>query len=847
MKKPPECQGCPLYDDGFGFVPDEHVPGALVDVWLQNPGAEEELKGQPAIGTTGKILDSELLPRAGLTRGQDVRVRNAIRCRWNNGRGKTNDLPPEATLRAALAHCRVHDTPGTASVAVAAGALPWRLRQGGSAGSITDWRGFLAPSKGPDGLDTLGVNHPADLLPNRNPKMKLAAMLDWQKVKRYLDGQWPKKVPPFYPHAKPDDVETFVDEVLKNPSYVAVDTEFISESKHLTILGIGSPGVRGVQVWWNELEGWEKGRVAASFRRLVRLVPVVFQNAMADIPVLDHNLHVGYDEYTRVDDTMLLHAVLWSDWPHTLEFLASIYGQHRKMKHLSQLDPAIYNWGDVVDTISVYEGLEKELRTDPLSKAVYEGQSLKLIPIILKRQKMGLRVNKDRVRPAIDDYVGKTKVAEALAQAYCGWPINLDSDDQLKRYLYEIKGLPVQKHKDTKKPTVGGDAIAVLRSHIGPEPDLEGEDRDGLSIESALARVQEGADGVLEGRVIHSAAGQILSHYLRPLVNGQRLADRVFPAYKIHAQASGRWSITDPPLGQLPNDLRDILCPDYGYAWVGWDWDQIELRILAALAGDEPYLEAFEKGWDVHTLNACAIFNLPIPEDRTGRHHDPVVVPDDLVQGMANVDLLTADMLREAMREGDVRVWEWQKLVGWRGKDDLRRVFAKRFVYRLNYGGDPRTAGDIPGAKQLGLGPSELSDASRRYLAAHPSMDSWRRRTAAAAQSTRESRTFLGRRRRLLGEGQGLVREAYNHPMQGAVSDIMNLTIVRIIERAPWMTMVHTMHDACTFDCPVDRYEESQKIAEEEAMRPWDVNGRTIIVPAKFKKKYIGPERFECD
>ena len=55
MKKPAGCLGCPLYGDGYGFVPDEIRPGAPLVIYMQNPGEEEVELAKPAIGKTGQF------------------------------------------------------------------------------------------------------------------------------------------------------------------------------------------------------------------------------------------------------------------------------------------------------------------------------------------------------------------------------------------------------------------------------------------------------------------------------------------------------------------------------------------------------------------------------------------------------------------------------------------------------------------------------------------------------------------------------------------------------------------------------------------------------------------------
>ncbi|HEY6019532.1 MAG TPA: DNA polymerase, partial [Candidatus Paceibacterota bacterium] len=148
-------------------------------------------------------------------------------------------------------------------------------------------------------------------------------------------------------------------------------------------------------------------------------------------------------------------------------------------------------------------------------------------------------------------------------------------------------------------------------------------------------------------------------------------------------------------------------------------------------------------------------------------------------------------------------------------------------------------AGDIPGAKLLGLTPRALVDASNRYLAAHPAMARWRVQTAAEAQRTRVSRTFTGRRRRLLGDGRSAIREAYNHPMQGGVADILNLATVQIANRAPWATLVYTCHDAAWWAGEASRSVELRAIIEEVVTQEWEIGNVRLAIPVKFKSERV--------
>jgi DNA polymerase I-like protein with 3'-5' exonuclease and polymerase domains len=626
------------------------------------------------------------------------------------------------------------------------------------------------------------VLSPQDI--QRDKRMERPTLYDWSKLGRLLKGTWPRPIPPYLlaNESNLDEVEEWLREAESAP-FIAIDTEYIPDSKLLQLIGVGYPGCKqGLMIPWiwggNGLVRWARETLTPQIKRLVGLVPSVFQNFLgAELPILRHNLEIEYEDYKQVDDLCLAHAVLYSEFPHDLEFLASIYGQYPKLKHLSKENLVLYCWGDVLSTIDGWEGIEPELVKDPLSKQVYESQSLKLIPIIDYRHEKGIKVNKARVEQASRDYAAKLDHSQLRAWAYCGWPINLGSPKQLAHWLYEVEGLPVQKNKETRKPTVDDDAISVLKGKY--------EDHS-----------------LILARADYAEAKQADSHYIQPLTG----RDRCFPQILIHAQSSGRHSTNDPPLAQLPGDLRDILEPDPGSPWLGWDWDQIELRILASLAGDQLLLDAFKNGWDIHTINFCDIFAIPYPPNLKNPHSSP-------------------------------ECQAWRDSINWEGKDDKRRRFAKVFVYRLHYRGEAKTATDIPGAKGLGLDGPRLVQGSIRYLGRHPAIKSYWDRCDRLANTTRVSRTFLGRRRVLLGDGKGLLREASNHPMQGAVSDVYNLTIVAIKEACPEANFVYGMHDSQWWEIPQASWDEYVPKIKAIVEKEWVINGQSVILPASFKTR----------
>ena len=288
-----------------------------------------------------------------------------------------------------------------------------------------------------------------------------------------------------------------------------------------------------------------------------------------------------------------------------------------------------------------------------------------------------------------------------------------------------------------------------------------------------------------------------------------RIRERVYPTVLTHTQATGRWSIVDYPTQQLTADLKDVLIPDKGTAWLSHDWDQVELWFQAANANDLPLLQAKKEKWDIHALNTCEAFGFPYPPTKVDANGHP----DNA---------------------------GWRAAIGWLGKDDPRRTFSKRFVYRIIYRGNPAHAGDIPGAKALGLNGPKLTNASRTWLAAHAAIPQYWARTDEFILRHGYTETWAGRKRRTLSVGangkitEAICRELSNHRMQGSVADLLNVTLIELVETMPWLKYVVSKHDALTMECPEELVEESWPEYQRIVQQARDIEGVHMTFPGSF-------------
>ena len=552
-------------------------------------------------------------------------------------------------------------------------------------------------------------------------------------------------------------------------------------------------------------------RFREALLRLFSRTRAVYWNAQADVHRLGEDVQLGWEAHRAGwDDPMLLHSTLWTELGHDLEFVASIYSDYNKRKHLKYTAPLLYNAGDVADTISCAGALFSELERTPRCKVRYQDR-LALIPHLDESETRGIAVDQSMVESKLEVIRGRVAVARGLAQAATGYPVNVGSADQVRFELYEIQGYAKKKKKKTKAPTVDNDAIASLRQgHLAFDP--LAEEKEGITPEYVLARIGSGADPLLEARALYSANDYVDTHYLRPLIE----VPVVHHSIAQHTQANYRWSYTKPPLATFEEELRSIFIPFPGWPWKGWDKEGIELRLIACEARSEYLIQALLENWDLHTLTACDIWFLPYPPVLIDPIHDP-------------------------------RCAAWRKQVGWKecsgdhkvcGKSDARRDFGKRFRYRRNYGGKPEFSMDIPGATQLGLTVQRLVAAAAQMDVRDPATAEWWRRMDASIDRPGPCVwDYRGSLRRLFDRNADRRRrQAYDFPMQAGTQSIMDvefLTIKREFKDAVYF--VYGAHDSNIWAIDERFVAEIEPRMVEIANSSHVVNGVTMNFPASCK------------
>ena len=249
---------------------------------------------------------------------------------------------------------------------------------------------------------------------------------------------------------------------------------------------------------------------------------------------------------------------------------------------------------------------------------------------------------------------------------------------------------------------------------------------------------------------------------------------RIHTTFNQTAATTGRLSSNNPNLQNIPirtslgREIRACFVAEPGHLLVSADYSQVELRLLAHIAGEDVLKEIFRRGEDVHTATACRVFN---------------VTPEQIDPGM--------------------------------------RSKAKMINYGIVYGLSAYGMAD-----RLDIPQAEADDFIQRYLAGFPAVERFIAETIEQGTEHGYVSTLLGRRRQvpelrarrweMRKQGE---RFAVNMVIQGTAADIMKLAMVdcdrALSESGLRSRLVLQIHDELLFEGPAEEAEAVRALAVE--------------------------------
>ena len=389
--------------------------------------------------------------------------------------------------------------------------------------------------------------------------------------------------------------------------------------------------------------------------------------------------------------------------------------------------------------------LSQRLQDLNLSK-LYWDVELPLCPVLAEMERAGVLVDRGALVKFGNMLSAGIETVQATIYQMAGEEFNINSTQQLGHILFDQLGLPPVKKTKT-----------------------------GYSTNAEVLDKLRGRHPIIEQILDYRQLTKLKSTYVDGLGKVIGEDGRIHTCFQNTVTATGRLSSAEPNLQNIPirtplgAELRKMFVAGPGMALVDADYSQIELRLLAHMAGDEKMIEAFRSGRDFHTITAAQVFG---------------VEPDQV-------------------------------------SPEMRRS-AKAVNFGIVYGISAFSL-----SQDIGVTVAQAKAYMDRYFATYPGVRAYMDHVVAQAKRDGYVSTLMGRRRwlpelkssnfntRSFGE-----RVALNMPIQGTAADIIKLAMIRVRDRLCRESfqgrLVLQVHDELIVECPEAEQEAVCVLLREE-------------------------------
>ncbi len=494
------------------------------------------------------------------------------------------------------------------------------------------------------------------------------------------------------------------------------------QSLHLAV----SPE-EGVRIPWNEenkslmkkfLENDAVDKVAYDGKALMHLFVkegVTLRGLSFDVMLAAYLLNSGSN--VELDYLVL---VEWSEEPPYLEapYILKLEGRYQEK----------------LDEVSKTQVKEKTLRT------VLETIEMPLLPILFAMEERGVILNTQKFKALSDQLGEELLVLEKDIYALSGREFNINSPKQLSEILFVDLQIPTQNIKKTK-----------------------------TGISTASTELQKLQEYPIVQKIEHyRELFKLKTTYLDALPTLVDTTSRLHTTYYQAVAATGRLSSSDPNLQNIPargewsTRVRGAFEPEPGYVFLGADYSQIELRVMAHLSQDKELVSAFKNGEDVHKTTASVVFKVKPEEVTSDMRRQAKVFNFGILYGMGAYGLAQAAEIDQKTAAEFITEY-FKKFAG-----------VKQFIEEMK-----------EGARKNHFVETELG--RRRYT---PEIESPNVQVARGAE-----------------------RMAINMPVQGLAADIMKLAMIAVAqmiarEYPDDVKMVLQVHDELIFEVKEKRATE---------------------------------------
>ncbi len=376
-----------------------------------------------------------------------------------------------------------------------------------------------------------------------------------------------------------------------------------------------------------------------------------------------------------------------------------------------------------------------ELSERPGLYKIFVQFDLPLIPVLYQMEKVGMLIDRKYFAQLKQEFTVEVNGIEQQIWQLAGREFNINSPMQLSDILFGQLGLSTKGIKKTARGYSTG--VKELDKLQGLHP--------------IIGKIKE-----------YREAAKLLSTYIAPLPELADREGRVHTTFNQNVTATGRLSSTNPNLQNIPvrtevgRKIRAGFIAAEGKVLVSADYSQFELRLAAALAGDEALIKDFNDNIDIHRKTASEAFGVPMEEVTKAQRRAAKVINFGILYGMSVRGLATA---------ADMDFYEAKNFIG-------------------NY--------------------FELRKPIKLYL----------EKILKQAREQGYVETFFGRRRPtpdVLSSNfivrTSAERAAQNMPIQGTEADLMKRAMIKVekaLQEFAGAKMVMQVHDSLIIECDED-------------------------------------------
>ena len=375
--------------------------------------------------------------------------------------------------------------------------------------------------------------------------------------------------------------------------------------------------------------------------------------------------------------------------------------------------------------------LREELCKQGMEKLYFE-MELPLCSVLYRMEKAGVAIDREQLTQFGEMLSQRIADCEALIFSYSEGTFNINSTRQLGELLFDKLGLPPVKKTKT-----------------------------GYSTNADVLEKLKGKHPIIPAIMDYRMLTKLKSTYADGLLKVICEDGRIRTTFQNLVTATGRLSSTEPNLQNIPvrtdlgAEIRKMFVPKPGHVLVDADYSQIELRVLAHIAGDETMQKAFRDGMDIHTVTAAQVFAVPTDQ----------VTP-------------------------------------------LMRRHAKAVNFGIVYG-----ISEFSLAEDIGVSRWEAKDYIECYLANYRGVREYMKNVVADAREKGYTATMYGRKRYIpeltssnFNIRSGAERIALNTPIQGTAADLIKLAMIRVDgalrKNFPEAVLLLQVHDELIVECP---------------------------------------------